>query len=302
MGIQKFIKDPLLLVPALASREFFNFLPDEPYLKLRYYSQMRKKLDLETPKTFNEKLQWLKLHDRNPLYTELVDKYEVRKHIEAAIGGEYLIPLLGGPWNSFDEIDFDSLPEQFVLKCTHDSGGLVICRDKANLDKASARVKIEKCLKRNYYWPVREQPYKNVPPRIIAEAYMEDSGREFLTDYKLFCFHGEPKMVLTIQGGHLDESQAVRRMYDENWNLIPVGIRGKAPVTEAEPKPEQLERMLALARKLSAGKKHLRVDFYVVGGHIYFGELTFYHMSGLEQFVPESYDALFGSYLNIAGK
>ena len=157
-----------------ASRNMLNWMSDEAFLKRKFKLRMGYELDLDNPKTFNEKLQWLKLYDRNPLYTKLVDKYEVRKYIAEKIGEEYLIPLVGGPWNSPEEIDFDLLPDQFVLKCTHDSGGVVICKDKSKLDISAAKAKLAKHLKRNYYWTNREWPYKNVPPRIIAEKYMED--------------------------------------------------------------------------------------------------------------------------------
>lgn len=171
-------------VTALGKRGVFNWLSDENYVRLLYRAGIGKKLNLENPKTFNEKVQWLKLHDRRPIYTQLVDKYEVRQHVAEKIGEQYLIPLLGGPWNSFDEIDFDVLPDQFVLKCTHDSGGVVICREKENFDKESARRKIEKHLKRNFFWAGREWPYKSVKPRIIAEKYMEDTTTSEIRDYK----------------------------------------------------------------------------------------------------------------------
>ena len=297
--IKVLLNNPYRLFTGLASKGLLNWMPDEPYLKLIYRARTGRKLNLKDPKRLTEKMQWLKLNDHNPLYSELVDKYAVRKRIAAAIGEKYLIPLVGGPWDCFEDIDFDNLPNQFVLKCTHDSGGLVICRDKGKLDLEKAKVKIQRSLKHNYYHSGREWPYKNVQPRIIAESYMEDPGCGYLTDYKIFCFHGVPRIVLTVRGGHEDESKTVRRMYNEDWELYPVGIHDKPAETIPEPRPAQLENMLELARKLSAGFKHLRVDFYVVSDRIYFGELTFYHMSGMEHFDPDDYDRIFGQFLDL---
>lgn len=175
--MNKFLKDPKRVVNVLAARGVLNFLPDEQYLKLRYWAAFGRKLDLENPSRFTEKLQWLKLHDRKPEYSRMVDKYEAKQYVADKIGEEYIIPTLG-VWDSFDEIDFESLPDKFVLKCTHDSGGLVICKDKKSLDKDKARTKIEKSLKNNYYLWGREWPYKNVKPRIIAEQFMVDSKTE----------------------------------------------------------------------------------------------------------------------------
>lgn len=276
-----------------------RWIPDKLYIQMYYTMRCGRPCNFKNPTTFNEKIQWLKLNDHNPVYTDMVDKYEARKIVADTIGEEYLIPLLGGPWNSVDEIDFDALPNQFVLKCTHDCGGVIICRDKSTFDREAAKKKLDECLKINYFWISREWPYKNVKPRIIAEQYMEEPGKDFLTDYKFLCFHGEPKVIMTVQGGHLEESQVMRRMYDTQWNLLPIGLRGKQPVTEAEEKPEQLEQMLVLARKLSANRKFLRPDFYVVNGRIYMGELSIYHMGGMERYVPESYNALLGSYLDL---
>jgi len=259
---------------------------------------MGKELEVDNPTTFNEKLQWLKLYDRNPIYTTMVDKYEVKEYVANIIGKEHIIPTLG-VWNHFDEIDFSKLPEQFVLKCTHDSGGLVIVKDKAKLNKKEAKRKIEKCLRRNYYYSGREWPYKNVKPRIIAEKYMEFQESEYLVDYKIFCFDGEPKIIMTVNGGHGDESQIIRRMYDADWNRYEVGLHGKEYEVSCEKKPKQLEEMLSLANQLSKGIKHLRVDFYIVEEQIYFGELTFYHMSGYEIFKPEKYDEIFGGFIKL---
>ena len=175
------------IIDYLDSRGFFKFMSDEAYLKFMYKLKMKRKLNLSDPQTFNEKLQWLKIYDRKPEYTTMVDKYEAKKYVADIIGEEYIIPTLG-VWDRFEDIDFDELPDQFVLKCTHDSGGLVICRDKSKLDLKAAKKKINKSLKRNYYWIGREWPYKNVRPRIIAEKFMTDPTSDDLQDYKFFFF------------------------------------------------------------------------------------------------------------------
>ena len=298
-NVLAFLRDPAARLTILSSRGWLNWMGDEAYVKRAYRIRMGKALCLEEPRAFSEKLQWLKLHDRNPLYSRLVDKYEVRQYIAQQLGEDCLIPLVGGPWASFDEIDFDALPDQFVLKCTHDSGGLVICRDKAKMNMEAAREKLERCLKRNYYWSGREWPYKNVRRRIIAERYMEEDGSDTLTDYKVFCFGGVPKVILTVVGGHGDESRTLRRMYDTDWNLLPIALHGKPFVDEKQPKPDKLGEILALAEKLSAGKPHVRTDFYVIGGRVYFGEITFYHMSGMARIEPEEWNLRLGSWIRL---
>lgn len=430
-----------------------RIIPDELYLKFLYRKIMGKKLDLKNPKTFNEKLQWLKIHDRNPLYTKLVDKYEVREYIKEKIGEEYLIPLVGGPWNNADEIDFDALPDRFVLKCTHDSGSVIVCRDKSKLDIDETRKKLNRCLDIKFYYLAREWPYKDVKPRIIAERYMEDEPEDELrdyqlmcfnakvkttfvcsdrysgdglkvtffdtdwqrmpferhyssskveiesprtydemvkiaeelsrnipfvrvdfyeikgkayfgeftfypggdfeefsprewdiklgnwielpdirggvlagegyvlwihadseiclrdckhidnasipVDYKVFCFEGEPKLIMTVAGGHENEEIVVRRIYDTGWNKQTVGVHGKGNYAEAEQPPDQLDQLLDAAKKLSKGIKHVRLDFYIINNGIKFGEFTFYHMGGFERFDPESWDLKLGEWINI---
>lgn len=276
-----------------------NKLPDKEYLEIKFASMFDgRKLDWDNLRTFNEKLQWLKLNDRKTDYIKMVDKYEVKKYVAEMIGEQHIIPTLG-VWNSFSEIDFDILPEQFVLKCTHDSGGTVIVKNKKTLDKEKARKKLQRSLETNYYYGGREWQYKDVTPRIIAEKYMEEVSGQELKDYKFFCFHGVPKIVLTVTGGHEDESKVVRRMYDSDWERYPVGLHGKKNETTSEDKPPVLEEMLEIAKILSAGMKHVRVDLYLVKGKIYFGELTFYHMSGYEIFDPVEYDEVFGRFLDL---
>lgn len=269
---------------------------DERYLKLLYRTRIGRPLDLENPSTFNEKLQWLKIHDRNPLYTKLVDKYEVKEWVAERIGAEHVVPTLG-VWDSFDDIDFDALPERFVLKCTHDSGGLAICRDRATFDIAAARRKIERSLASNYYWSGREWPYKNVKPRIIAEEYLDpDAGACDLTDYKFMCFGGSARCLFTCTG-RADGDLRVD-FFDMDWNRMP--FTRHYPNSDVPPDaPQGLREMASLSERLAEQLPFVRVDFYEVAGRAYFGEMTFYPGSGLEEFDPEEWDEMLGSWLEL---
>lgn len=272
-----------------------GIVPDRPYLKIMYRVYTGKNLDLDAPESFNEKLQWLKLNDRKPEYTDMVDKYEVRKFIESRIGEGHLIPLLG-IWNDPEEIDFDSLPDKFVLKCTHDCEGLAICRDKASFDRDAAKKKLKMALGRNFFYQGREWPYKNVKPRIICEQYMEDDGQEQLTDYKVFNFNGEPKMI------QLDYDRFTghkRQFFDTEWNRMDVSFHFPSDNKVIE-KPAQLDEMLSLAKTLSKGFPQLRTDFYIVGGKIYVGEMTFFHGTGMGRWTPDSFDKTLGSWLDLS--
>ena len=214
--------NPYKIFESLAMRGFFKNMNDKEYLSWLYRARMGRFPDLNYPKSFNEKLQWLKLNDRKPEYTEMVDKYLAKKYVEKRIGEKYIIPTLG-VWDEFDQIEFEKLPDQFVLKTTHDSGGVVICKDKANFDKAAAKKKLEKSLKRNYYWAEREWPYKNVKPQIIAENYLSFLNGSDLVEYKVFCFNGKPALFLICKGeGHTDER--TNDFYDLEFNHIPVTV------------------------------------------------------------------------------
>ncbi len=282
---------------SMGMRGGFRFLDDESYLKMMYRCRFGKKLDLQHPKTFNEKIQWLKLHNRDPLYTKLVDKYEVKKYVADKIGEEYIIPTLG-IWDSFDDIDFHSLPGQFVLKCTHDSGGVVICRDKENLDMGAARKKICRSLKRNYYWAGREWPYKNVKPRIIAEKYLEDKSEYGLKDYKFFCFDALVKALFVATDRMNQKTETKFDFFDAEFRRLPLKNghpNGEEPVRC----PESFGQMKKLVEMIARDIPHARVDFYDVDGRIYFGEITFYHWSGLVPFEPEKWDTIFGEWIRI---
>ncbi len=242
------------------------------------------------------------MHDRNPLYTQLVDKYEVRKYIAETIGEKYLIPLLG-VWGSFDEIDFDKLPNQFVLKCTHDSGGLVICKDKSKLDIEAAKKKINQCLKRNYYYTWREWPYKNVKPRIIAEEFMQEDEKIVPEDYKVYCFNGIPKYIVIFHNRFNSEKKLSETVYDTDWVVQNISLDCHFQISfESKAKPECLEKLLGAAAALANGKPQSRIDFYIINGNIYFGEITLYTASGFQKMIPESLDDKLGSWISLQKK
>ena len=282
---------------ALAGRP--TDMPDEEYLRRVFRAKLGRELDLEHPQTFNEKLQWMKLHDRRPIYTTMVDKSTAKEYAASVIGEEYIIPTLG-VWDRFEDIDFDSLPDQFVLKCTHDSGGLVICKDKRKLDLRAAKEKINKSLNTDYYTLWREWPYKDVKPRIIAEKYIEDKTGS-LTDYKIYCFHGKANTVLTC----FDRASGNTKFFffDRNWELKRYNKQGlNAPEGFTIPKPEGMDTMFDLAEKLAeaSGAPFIRVDFYSVLGKIYFGELTFYPAAGLDpNYLPEA-ERFLGSMIDLS--
>lgn len=293
----KYIKEPKLIVLYLASKGFFNFMDDKSYLKLMFRCKLGRKLNLDCPTTFNEKLQWLKLYDRNPMYSRMVDKYEAKKYVAEKIGEQYIIPTLG-VWDCFDDIDFEQLPNQFVLKTTHDSGGIVICKDKSKLNIHAARDKIEKSLRTNYYLHGREWPYKNVKPRIIAEKYMVDESGFELKDYKIFCFDGFAKAMFIATDRQVEEEETKFDFYDMDFKHLPF-TNGHPNSTCEIKRPESFEEMKSLAEKLSKGIPQVRVDFYDVNGNVYFGELTLFHFSGMTPFEPEKWDSKFGEWIKL---
>ena len=274
---------------------------DKLYLKVDYYLHTGKRLNLDNPVSFNEKTQWLKLHNTQPICTQMADKYAVRQLITDSIGDDYLIPLLG-VWDCFDEIDFNLLPDRFVLKTTHDSGSVVICKDKSQFDKDSARRKLNKSLKKNYFWAGREYPYKNITPRIIAEMFMENEGEDGLSDYKFFCFGGKPDILFYASDRFNNEGESAKfDYYDMNLNHLPISSRGHKHKNLVIPHTEQFEEMKTLAAKLSTGFPFLRVDFYLINGKVYFGELTFHHDGGVVPFVPDEWNYLLGEKIVLDG-
>lgn len=294
--ISKFITNKNWRIRYLDKLGFYKKMPDDLYLTKMFKVYIGKDLNLSEPKTFNEKLQWLKLHDRKLRYTSMVDKAEVKKYVKKQIGEEYIIPTLG-VWDTFEEIDFERLPKQFVMKCTHDSGGLVICRDKETFDKRAAKLKLEKFLKRDYYLTHREWPYKNVKRRIIVEKYIEDSQLGSLRDYKLMCFNGKVKCSFVVTERFTEEGIKVT-FFDEEWNVMPFE-RHYPKSGERISKPEKYDLMVELAEKLSDGIPFVRVDFYEVKGKVYFGEMTFYPGSGFEEFEPYEWDEKLGDWIDL---
>ena len=288
---------------------FFKFASDKAYIRKKYKATLGKKLNLKTPKTFNEKLQWLKLYHRKPQFTDMVDKYKVREYITSRVGSEYLIPSLG-VWDDPDQIDFEALPDKFVLKCTHNSGyGTCICQDKSKLDVEKAKQDLRKGLAQDFYRTSREWPYKNVPHRIVGEQFMVDEAcidpNKALIDYKVFTFNGEPKLIYVYQSAHTEEGGKPVNTYcdvfDLGWNLQAISQNfGNDPVTPA--KPQNLDKMLELSRKLSAGIPFLRVDMYEINGKVYVGEMTFYSWAGFEPFHPEEWDYTLGSWIELPKK
>lgn len=274
-----------------------NFLSDSCYLRLTYRLRFRKSLNLKNPQTFNEKMQWLKLYDRNPHYTALVDKVKVKEYIASIIGEEYVIKTLG-VWDDFEQIDFNKLPNQFVLKCNHDSGSVVICKDKDTFNMVKARKKIMTGLRKDAFFWGREWPYKNVERKIIAEEYMIDKNHEELLDYKFMCFHGKVKCLFVCTERYTQDGLKVT-FFDTNWNVMPFERYYPKSDTNIS-QPLNYHKMIELAEKLSKNIPFLRVDFYEINGQIYFGELTFYPGSGWEPFTPEEWDMKLGQWIDLS--
>ena len=271
-----------------------RLIPDRLWVQIKFFQWFGRFANLRNPQTFNEKLQWLKLYDRRQYYSIMVDKYASKQYVADKVGREYVIPVLGR-WRTPDEIDFQQLPRQFVLKTTHDCGGVVICRDRESFDRNAATDFLWKHLKNNYYLAYREWPYKNVEPFVYAEKYLENNASEGLHDYKVWCFNGKPAFIQYVSGRAGAESREA--FYDFQWRRQPFTFHN--PACEAEVrKPLQLDKIERLAGELSAGIPFLRVDFYVTeDGSVYVGELTFFPMSGFERFKPEEYDQEFGGWI-----
>ncbi|MBQ8564857.1 MAG: hypothetical protein IJ442_03365 [Bacteroidaceae bacterium] len=281
------------------------FSNDEIYIKYIYKLRMKQELNLCKPRTFGEKLQWLKLYNRNPEYTRMVDKYEVKKYVADIIGEEYVIPTLG-VWDKVEDIDYDALPNQFVLKSTHDSGGIVICKNKSLLDRVYVKKKIGKSLKRNYYNEKREWPYKYVKRRIIAEQFLSDSVHQDLIDYKFFCFNGQPRYCQVIRDRSTNETID---FYDMQWNHMPfVGLNPIAP-NEYNPivknglnpvtRPSCLDNMIEICEKLAKNIPFVRIDLYIINNKIYFGEITFFPASGFGVFTPDNWNLVLGDMISL---
>lgn len=275
--------------------KLLRFIPDKIYLWMIFYKNTREIINFKNPEGFNEKLQWLKINDRNPEFTKLTDKYEVKKYIADQIGEQYVIPILGVWYNAYD-IDFDKLPNQFVLKCNHDSRSVIICKDKSKFDIKSAIKKLNRHLKFNAYWYGREWPYKNIKPCIIAEEFMEEQKDQALVDYKVFCFNGKAKLIEVIRGRYTENY--TQDIYDIEWNNTGIGQGYKTDKSYLEI-PDFLEEMIKLSEKLAKDIIHVRVDWYFINNQLYFGELTFFDGSGFAPFENKADDLLLGSWLDL---
>lgn len=295
--LKEYLCHPGKIILGIVNHCWFLF-SDKTSLKIQYRIKMGRRLNLKNPKRFTEKLQWLKLYDRKPEYTKMVDKITAKNYVANIIGDQYIIPTLG-TWHHFDDIDFDTLPDKFVLKTNHGGGGsaVVICKDKNKFNKTRAKGILEHSLKHSVYPNLREWPYKNVKPMILAEQLLEDNGEHGLMDYKVFCCNGEPRMVKVNYDVATDYHVC---WYDLDWNKIE-GTTIYDPVDNNVniERPKELDRLLELARKLSRGISYLRVDFYCTGGKLKFGELTFFPGSGFERFNPESFDEQIGSWIKL---
>lgn len=301
--LKRIADNPYILFGYLNKFIDFRFLPDKVFLKLKYRASFNEKLNLNNPTTYNQKLQWLKLHDRNPLYVKLVDKYEVRNYVKNVIGEKYLIPLikLYSTYEEFETMKISDFPDQFVIKCTHDSGSVIICKDKNNFDFENAKLKIKKSLKKNQYYKCREWPYKNVPPRIVIEQYLKDiDSQHGLLDYKIFCFDGEPKFLYIASDREKGPKEAKVDFYDFDFNKLNVRLSNHPSSSYLFKKPKCFDEIISISRKLSKDMPQVRLDFYVIDNKILFGEFTFFNGGGFVPFVPSNYDSIFGKYINIS--
>lgn len=300
MKILKYIKNPMAVLVRLDQMRIIH-IDDEFFLKTQFKSVMGEKLDLKNPKTFNEKLQWLKIHDLNPDYKNLVDKYEAKKIIGSLIGDKYIIPTYG-VYKSFAGIDFDKLPDNFVIKTTHFGGGdgVFLVEDKNKMDKDAVRSGIEKILKQNLYYFSRELPYKDIEPRIIIEEYLSELNDKECIDYKFMCFNGKVEYIFTCTERFSEEGLKVT-FFDKNWNVLPFE-RSHPKSNKKIAKPYDLQEMIKMAEKISNGIPFVRVDFYNPRkGVIKFGEMTFYPGAGLEAFQPKKYDRILGDLIDLEG-
>lgn len=298
--IRTFIENPQYFITSPASKGWLNWVPDSLYLKVLYRVIMGRKLNLRNPKEYNEKLQWLKLNDRKPEYATMVDKYEVRGYIEDLLGDKYLIPCLG-IYDSVDDIDIDALPDRFVLKCTHDSGSVEICKDKSSFDIEGARHRLSQAMKRNYYATYREWPYKYVKPRIIAEGYLEGDGGD-LKDYKVMCFNGEAKIIEVHENRFVEGKVHTQTFYDREWNIVPLTQIETVTVDRPGERPRQLDEILRLSELIAKNMYHARIDWYIEGDKIYFGEITFFDGSGFESFSTPEMERMLGDMINLPEK
>lgn len=288
-------KNPYTLYSYLADKPVTQIVPDSLHLSILFRAKIGCWPNLRNPKSFNEKLQWLKLHDRNPNYINLVDKLRVKEWVANMVGAQF-VPETYMSWSNAEEINVNALPSRFVLKTNNDSGGVVVCDDKDTFDVSRAIKKLNKHLKRNYFWGRREWPYKDIVPCVFAEENLSRGDSE-LVDYKFLCFSGEPQCLFTCTGRSRNDLKV--DFFDLEWNHLPF-IRHYPNADTSISKPVQLSTMIELSRILSAGIPFVRVDFYEISGRVYFGEMTFYPGSGLEEFIPVEWDYRLGSLMDLS--
>lgn len=280
---------------------FSRLFTDKVWIQIVYYHSLHKFVNFNNPVTFNEKIQWLKLYDKRKDLHFLMDKYAVREFVKKNWGEEHLFPILG-VWNDPDSISFDDLPNQFVLKCNHDSGSVYICKDKSSFDKKGVVKKLKRNLKHNYFYAGREYGYKFIQRKVFAEKYMVDESGYELKDYKVFTFGGNVQYIQVDYDRFTDHH---RNFYDRNWNYVPFTTCYPTDPDRQIKKPENLDELIEAAEKLACATgnpAYLRIDLYDINNHLYFGELTFYHGSGNERFYPESYDKKLGDLINLSKK
>lgn len=279
-------------------KKSLKFLPDRIYVKLYYRMRVGRKLDVNNPKTLNEKLQWLKFNYRFPLQSVVSDKLLVREYVKQKIGEQYLIPLLG-KWKKYEDIDFNQLPNKFVLKCNHDSGGLVVCTDKDKLNYSIAKNKIEKSLNSNFFYIGREHQYRNIKPMILCEKFISDNGKVPM-DYKIYCFNGEPDVILVCKDRFAGNTHRAKYyFYDHKWKFIPLNKEDDNISNPEIPCPKNLDEMIEIAKELSKDFIFSRIDLYNIDGKIYFGEITLSPNSGFDADITRKTDIMFGKKLEI---
>lgn len=299
--LKRLFTHPLHSIAGLIRKLWFLFPNDKGYLKIVYFFEMGRKLNLKHPTKFTEKLQWLKLYERKDEYTQMVDKISAKEYVSGIIGLQHIIPTLG-VWDKFEEIDFSLLPKEFVLKTNHGGGSssVVICRDKNTFDYDAAKKKLERGLKKNPYNKYREWPYRNITPKIFAETFITNNKeqKKDIIDYKWYCFNGNPMFCQVIQDRSTNETID---FFDSKWNHLPfVGLNPVARNSIVEPNiPEHLGEMLKIAQMLSNTIPFCRIDLYDINNTVYFGEITFYPASGFGRFTPGTYDEILGRLLQL---
>lgn len=280
----------------LSKLGLLNWIPDRLYLHLFYFFRTNKKLNIDDPRSFNEKLQWLKLNNRNKIYTIMVDKYESKMFFESKIDSGFQVPIYG-VFDRFEDIDFQSLPDSFVIKTTHDSGGVIVVKNKKDVDFKKIERKIKKSLNTNYYYNGREWPYKNVRPRIIVEKFLVDKQNESLIDYKVMCFNGEPQIIQTITERNQDGFKD--NYFDSEWNELMIPRKSTVRNCNIPSRPRNLNKMIELSRNVSKNIPFLRVDFFEVNSKLYFGEFTFFPANGCIDFLNEKDNLMLGDLIKL---